>query len=61
MIEFARLHCEAQEKAIQTGIEATLWQNKEELEIVSERVDYIINHIPIKQSITSAYPLDLIK
>lgn len=61
MIEFAKLHCEAQLKAIQESVETTLWQNNEDLELISGRADYIVNRIPIKDAIINAYDLNQIK
>lgn len=46
------------EQALETAAEnaeTLLWQNNEDLEIVANRVDYIIEHIDIKQSITKTF------
>ena len=61
MIEFAKLHVKAALKAAKNDCETTLWQNKDDLEIIEGRADYIINHIPIKESILNAYPDEKIK
>ena len=61
MIDFTKIHLEAQAKAIMEKVETCLWQNKDDFEPVENRVKYLLENTDFKDSILNAYPEELIK
>jgi hypothetical protein len=60
-INFAKKHCKAALKEASEKAEILLWQNNDDIDIVANRVTYIIEELKIDEVIKNSYLLNNIK